>query len=94
MTIDKIPFGIENMTRRNNKLNLVNIDFSINVFKNIQKKNILPLSSIAQDFFHFVKSFSNRHNLKDKVSIWMLEDPIQKLETFTFGPIQLFCFEN
>ena len=46
------------------------------------------------DFFHFVKSFSKLHQLTDFISIWMLEDPIQKLETLTCRPFQLYFFDN
>ena len=52
------------------------------------------LSTTAVDFFHFIESFGELHNLEDKVTIWMLEDLIQKLDTYTCGPFQLFFFEN
>ena len=48
----------------------------------------------AIDSFHIVKSFGELHNLNSRVSIWMLEEPFQKLKTFTCGAFQLFFFEN
>lgn len=52
------------------------------------------LSTTSQDLFHFIESFGKLHNIKDYVSVWMSEDLIQKLETFTCGPFQLFFFED
>ena len=52
------------------------------------------LSTTAVYFFHFIESFGELHNLEDKVTMWMLEDPIQKLDSYTCGSFQLFCFEN
>lgn len=43
------------------------------------------LSSTSVDIFHFIESFGELHNWENKVTIWMLEDPIQKLDTYT-GP--------
>ena len=66
----------------------------MNTYQNIQKKKLEQLRTTAQDFFHFIESFGELHNLNNKVSIWMLEDPIQKLDTFTYGSFQFLFFEN
>lgn len=57
------------MTRLDDKLTGVKIDSSMNVYKKIQKKNFEQLSTIAQDFVHFIESFGELHSLCNKVSI-------------------------
>lgn len=57
------------MTRLDDKLTGVKIDSSMNVYKNIQMKNFEQLSTIAQDFVHFIESLGELHSLCNKVSI-------------------------
>ena len=52
------------------------------------------VSTTADDLFNFMESFARLHNINDTVSIWMLEDPIQKMDTYTCGAFQPFFFEN
>ena len=44
------------MTRTDNKITLVNIEFSMNACKNLSSKEIEKLSDTARDFFHVVQS--------------------------------------
>ena len=41
-----------------------------------------------------MESFGRLHNINDTVSIWMLEDHTQEMDTYTCGLFQLFFFEN
>ena len=63
------------MARTDYKLTLVKIDFSINAYKNIQKKTLNDWVQQPKIFFHFIESFGELENPNGKVSIWMLEDP-------------------
>ena len=51
---EKILNGIEKMTRTDKKLMLVNIKFSMDAYKNLNKNELDSLSNTARDFFHFV----------------------------------------
>ena len=51
--IEKILFGAEQLTRADNKINLVNIKFNLNACKNLSKKGLDNLSNAAHDFFKF-----------------------------------------
>lgn len=62
--------------------------------KGLVKKNNGKLSTKAQDLFHLLESFGRLLNINDTASIWMLEYPIQKMNTYTCRPFQLFFFEN
>ena len=67
--IEKILFGTEQLTRTDNKITLVNIKFSLNAFKNLNKNKLDNLSDTARDFFCFVQSFGNKLKLCDFVNL-------------------------
>ena len=52
------------------------------------------MNATAQDLFHFRESFGKLHNITDLVSLWMLEEPVQKLLTYTCSEFQVILFEN
>ena len=52
------------------------------------------LSEIARDFFHLLEAFGKTKNIKEFVKVWLLEDPVQQMETTTCGAFQLYFFEN
>ena len=86
--------GIEKMTKTDNKLTLININFSTKVFASLKSAEFEGLSEASQEFFHFIEIFGELHQLKDYVCGWTLEDPIEKLETLTCGSFQLYFFDN
>lgn len=57
-------------------------------------KKFENLSQTAQDLFHFKESFGRLHKLKNSVCVLMFEDPIQKTETSTGGPFQVYLLDN
>ena len=63
-------------------------------FNSLNSTEVETLSETAQDFFHFVENFGKLHQLKDFISVWMLENSIQNLETLTCRPFQLYFFNN
>ena len=54
----------------------------------------MSFSEIARDFFHLLESLGKNENVKKLVNVWLLEDPIQKTETLTCGPFQLYFYQN
>ena len=82
------------MTRTDNKLTLVKTNFSMKNYNALLKLNVTKLSATARDLFYFIESFGRLHNINDTVSTWMLEGSVQKINTYTCGPFQLFFFEN
>lgn len=81
--IEKILFGIEKLTRTDDKITLVNIKFNLHACLNLSKKEIENLSDRARKFFHFIQVFGNKLKLKDFVNIWMVEDRLQDLDSET-----------
>ena len=72
---------IEKIKREDKKLALVRLKFAMKRYSEFKQNEISALSETARDFFHFVKSFGESEKQKTSVCVWMLEDPIQKIET-------------
>lgn len=73
---------------------MTKIEFLMKNFKALMQIKIKKLSTAAQDLFHFIESFGRFNNINDTLSICLLEDPIQTIDTYTYGQFQLFFFEN
>ena len=68
--IEKILFGIEELTRTDNKTTLVNINFNLNACKNLSKNELANLNDTARDYFYFIQTFGNKLKLRYFVNIW------------------------
>ena len=91
--IDKILNGIEKITRTDKKLTLVtlvNITFSMDVYKNLNKNELNSLRDTALDLFDFVQSFRSKLKIRGFVNLWLVEDQIQDLETVTSEIFQIY----
>ena len=73
---------------------LVNIKFSLNACKNLNKNELNNLSDTARDFFYFVQSFGDKLKLRDFVNLWVVEDRIQDLNSVTCGIFQIYFCGN
>ena len=78
------------MRQTDDKITLVNIKFSMQTCKKLTSKEIENLSDTARDFFYFIQAFGNFLKVKDTLNIWIVEDPIQDIETVTGGIFQPF----
>ena len=66
----------------------------MNSYENLAENETKKLLETAQVLFHLIYSLGKNGNIKNFVNVWMLEDPIQKPTTVTFGPFQLYFYEN
>ena len=92
--IEKILLWIEQLTRTDNKITLVNIKFSLNACKNLSKNELDNLSDTARDFFYFVQSFGDKLKLRDFVNLWVVEGRIQDLDSVNCGIFQIYFYDN
>ena len=82
------------MTRTDNKITLVNIEFNINACKDLTKKEFDALGNTAANFFHFVQAFGNKLKLYDFVNIWMVEERVQDLNSVACGIFQIYFYDS
>ena len=81
----KYSFLIANKT----EINLVNVKFSINSYNKLSEDEKIFLSETANDFLHFMESFAQYEHQK-LIHLWLLEDPIQDINTNTCGPFKTY----
>ena len=93
-TVGKVLKGLEAENKKDDKLTLIKLKFPMAGYKNLTKKEISGLFSVARDFFHLIHSFGMNEKITNFVNVWMLEDPIQIATTSTCGPFQLYFYEN
>ena len=55
---------------------------------------MLSLLETARDFFHLLESVGKTENIKKFVNVWLLKDPIQKIETTICGPFPLYFYKH
>ena len=72
-----------------NKLMLEKLKLSIKAFNKRSNEDIKRLRETA-----FIESFGKLNNLHNCVELWLLEDPIQKAETSTYRPFQIYFYDN
>ena len=89
--------GLERMEladRKDNKLTIVKLKFSMGGYDRLTEKEIHELSETAQDFFHLIHNFGRNEKITNFVNVWMLEDAIQLSHTITCGPYQIYFYKN
>ena len=92
--VGKVLKCLKLVDQKDNKLTLFKLKFSMNSYENLAKNKTKTLSETAQDSFHLIHSFRKNKNITNFVNVWMLEDPILKPTTVTWGPLQLYFYEN
>ena len=92
--VNKILLGVEQINRSDNKITLCKIKFNLGACKDLTKEEIESLSDTARYFFHFIQAFGIKLKLRSFVSIWMVEDRIQDLDSSTCGIFQIYFYGN
>ena len=85
---------MENMTRTDSKINLCNIRFNLNAYKNLSSEELDALSDTTSNIFHFVQVFGNKLKLRNFVNIWMVVDKLKDLDSVTCGIFQFYFYSN
>ena len=88
--VGKVLKRLEMAEKKNNKLALVTLKFSMNSYKNLTGNKTKKLSETAQDLFKLIHSFGKTESITNFMNLWTLKDPIQKPTTVTRGPFQLY----
>ena len=79
--IDKFFYGLEQINKKDKRINLTYVQFDLEAFKHVNKKR---LTATAQDFFHTLNEFAKVHKRK-LVNVFMVDDQLQNLQSDTCG---------
>ena len=89
-TIDKFFYGLEKINKNDKRINLTYVQFDLTEYYKVDKGK---LTKTAQDFFHTLYEFGRVHNRR-VVDVFMVDDPLQDLESDTCGIFQLYFYAN
>ena len=90
--LNKILFGIKKFQKKDQKINLVSIKFSMKEYEKI--KNEHRLRPTTQDLLHLMYEYGRLHKINDTVLVHSVDDQLQKIETDTCGLFQLYFYFN
>ena len=90
--LNKILFEIEKFQKKDNKITLITLKFSMNEYEKI--KNGHRLRPTTQDLLHLMYQFGKLHKIKDIVKVHLVDDQLQKVQTDTCGMFQLYFYFN
>ena len=68
------------------------LKFSMSENEKIRNGNTLSTTMI--DLLHLMREYGKMHNVKDEVTVHLVDDQLQKIETDTCGIFQLYFYIN
>ena len=90
--INKIFYGVEKFYKKDNKITLVTLRFSIPEYKNL--KNFDKLSKATVDLLHLINEYGKKHRLRDEVIVHSVDEKLQMIEKDTCGMHQIYFYVN
>ena len=85
-------FGIQKLKKKDQKIIIISLKFSMKEYEKI--KNEHRLRPTTQDLLHLIYEYGRLHNIKDLVTVYSVDDQLQKLEADTCGIFQLYFYFN
>ena len=82
-----ILYGNEILNKKDNKITLITLNFSMLEYEN-------RLTDTAIDLLHLINKFGKLHKLKNKVTLDFGNDQLQMIEKDKCGMYQLYFYVN
>ena len=57
-------------------------------------KDTKQLKTTTQDLLHLMYEFGKLHNIEDEITVFSLDDQLQKIDTDTCGIFQIYFYYN
>ena len=91
--LNKILFGIKKLKKtKHNKVTLVTLKCSMREYEKTRKGH--RLTTVTQDLLHVMYEFGKLHKINDVVTVHLVDDQLQKIETDTCVIFQLCFYVN
>ena len=87
-------FNLKKFNKKDTKINLVSLTFSVENYKKIKEKNQEKLTNTAKDFFHLLFEFRKLKKRNNETKIIVLDDQLQELTADMCGIFQLYFYNN
>ena len=85
-------FNLDKFQKSDRKITLISLKFSMQEYEKI--KDAKQLKTTTQDLLHLMYEFGKLHNVEDEVTVFSLDDQLQKIETDTCGIFQIYFYYN
>ena len=90
--LNKVLFNLNKFGKNDRKITLISLTFSMREYEKI--KDLKELRTTTQDLLHLMYEFGKLHNIENEVTVFSLDDQLQKIETDTCGIFQLYFYYN
>ena len=90
--LNKVLFGLNKFQKSDHKITLISIKFSMSEYERI--KDTKQLKTTTQDLLHLMYEFGKLCNIQDEITVFSLDDQLQKIETDTCGIFQIYFYYN
>ena len=72
-------FNLNKFGKNDRKITLISLTFSMREYEKI--KDLKELRTTTQDLLHLMYEFGKLHNIENEVTVFSLDDQLQKIET-------------
>ena len=90
--LNKVLFGLNKFEKRDRKITLISVKFSRSEYEKI--KDTKQLKTTTQDLLHLMYEFGKLHNIQNEITVFSLDDQLEKIETDTCGIFQIYFYYN
>ena len=90
--LNKVLFNLNKFGKNDRKITFISLTFSMREYEKI--KDLKELRTTTQDLLHLMYEFGKLHNIENEVTVFSLDDQLQKIETDTCGIFQLYFYYN
>ena len=89
--LNKVLYNLNNFKKSDRKITLISLKFSMREYEKISDKQ---LKTTTQDLLHLMYEFGKLHNIQDEITVFNLDNQLQKIETDTCGIFQIYFYYN
>ena len=90
--LNKVLFDLNKFKKNDQKITLISLRFSMSEYEKI--KNTKQLKTTTQDLLHLMYEFGRLHNLDDDITVFCVDDQLQRIDTDTCGIFQIYFYYN
>ena len=90
--LNKVLFSLNKFQKSDHKITLISVKFSMSDYEKI--KDTKQLKTTTQGLLHLMYEFGKLHNIEDEITVFSLDDQLQKIETDTCGIFQIYFYYN
>ena len=90
----KVISGLKNIFKKGSKISLIKWTFKGDKYLTLTQKELNELSRTAFSFFRFLNEFAKSKEVGKRVHVYIVDNPLQSIDTDYCSPFQLFFYFN